>query len=569
MRRLQASIVAIAVAFSLGPVTACMSSDDGDEEDLGALGDGKEDSFGIVDREVTIDPGHYRRFTFDADVGFRITVGQPVADPADRQSIRLTLSSPDGADEPRVEDVEPAAQLDGDSMVPGTYRLSLRNLGDKRATLLLNVRPIAHTVLPDPNAELPPPVEWQVPAMSEWPASYVIFNNTGCGHDCTAADQTALQPRSVMIKMLIAAIHEVKQGGTIRVSNFNISSSASVKPVLDALLWAMSERGATVKIVMDSAQNVAGSRTQLFATQGAEVRFLDGMHYTSSSEPGVEKIGIMHNKMIVIDDQVVFTGSNNFSSTGLVTNEENSVVLRAPAYADRIAAFACAHDRMFDAGVGVNEAQRTDDDPVRHAAILGLAACNGPDNWFPPTGALEDDTSYTYSAVTDAIYNATRSIDLAPDMFAHPGLVSAILSRARRAKAAGEPFRVRLALDASDEALHNPAFGECLAKGAAAEGLDITVKYWPGTAEIYQLLHHKFMVIDGEDPAQATVFNGSANYSAKAMKWSFENVTRYRGSALRSVVEAFTGRFERVFAQAKTKDALAAEDHLTIPACPM
>ena len=568
MRRFALAFVAL--ALSLGPVTACMSSDgDGDEEDLGSLGDGKEDSFGIVDRQVEIDGGHSRRFTFDADVGFRITVAQPVDDPSLRQTIRLSLSSPDDAAEPRLEDVEPSVILDGDSMVPGVYHLTLRNLGTKHVSLLLNVRPIERSVLPDPNAELPPPAEWQVPAMAQWPASYVIFNNTGCGHDCTSTDSAALAPRSVMIKMLIAAIHEVKQGGTIRVSNFNISSSASVKPVADALLWAITERGATVKIVMDSAQNVAGSRTQLFASQGAQVRFLDGMHYESASEPGVEKIGIMHNKMVVIDDQVVFTGSNNFSSTGLVTNEENSVVLRAPAYADRIAAFSCAHDRMFDAGVGVNEPQRTDDDPVRHAAILGLAQCNGPDNWFPPTGAVESDTSYAYKAVTDAINGATRSIDLAPDMFAHPGLVTAILSRARRAKAAGEPFRVRVALDASDEALHNPAFGECLAKGAAAEGLDITVKYWPGTAEIYQLLHHKFMLIDAEDPALATAYNGSANYSAKALKWSFENVTRYRGSALRNVVEAFTGRFERVFAQAKTKDALAAEDHLTIPACPM
>ncbi|CAN5784375.1 hypothetical protein BH11MYX2_BH11MYX2_31780 [soil metagenome] len=38
-----------------------------------------------------------------------------------------------------------------------------------------------------------------------------------------------------MIKMLVAAIHSVKEGGTVRVSNFNISGSASVKPVADAL----------------------------------------------------------------------------------------------------------------------------------------------------------------------------------------------------------------------------------------------------------------------------------------------------------------------------------------------
>src|SRR6185436_4745774 len=125
---------------------------------------------------------------------FRITVAQPVDDPATRQTIRLSLSSPDDAAEPRLEDVEPSVVLDGDSMVPGVYHLTLRDLGTKHVSLLLNVRPIERSVLPDPNAELPPPVEWTVPAMAEWPASYVIFNNTGCGHDCTSADSAALAP---------------------------------------------------------------------------------------------------------------------------------------------------------------------------------------------------------------------------------------------------------------------------------------------------------------------------------------------------------------------------------------
>ena len=70
------------------------------------------------------------------------------------------------------------------------------------------------------------------------------------------------------------------------------------------------------------------SRTTLFASQGAQVRFLNGMTSTSGSP----SVGIMHSKIVAIDDQLVFTGSNNFSSTGFVTNEENSIVLRAPTF---------------------------------------------------------------------------------------------------------------------------------------------------------------------------------------------------------------------------------------------
>src|SRR6187399_1345004 len=60
--------------------------------------------------------------------------------------------------------------------------------------------------LPDPNAAEAPPESWKPPAVSSWPDAYVIFNNTGCGHDCTSADMEKLKSRSVMIKMLNAAI---------------------------------------------------------------------------------------------------------------------------------------------------------------------------------------------------------------------------------------------------------------------------------------------------------------------------------------------------------------------------
>jgi phosphatidylserine/phosphatidylglycerophosphate/cardiolipin synthase-like enzyme len=391
----------------------------------------------------------------------------------------------------------------------------------------------------------------------------VIFNNPGCGHGCTAADLTAMQPRSVMIKMLASAIHEVKQGGTIRVSNFNISGSASAKPVIDALVWAIQNRGATVKIVMDQGQNVDTSRTTQLAQQGAQVRFLDGLHYTNSVG---DAVGIMHSKIVAVDDQVVFTGSNNFSSTGFITNEENSVVMRAPGYSARIAAFTCDVDRMFDIGVEPGQPQKTDAE--RKDAILALDQCNTAEVWFPPTGVVATGSSVAYSAVAKGIYESKKSLELAPDMFAHPALVSAVLSRAKKAKTAGTPYSVKLVLDASDEALGNPAFGDCLAVGAKKYGLDIQVRYWRGTPEIYQLMHHKFMLVDQDDPAGAQLYNGSANYSAKALKYSFENVTRYRGSEFREIVDAFTARFAKMFAEAKDKDGMAADGH-AVPACPL
>jgi hypothetical protein len=144
--------------------------------------------------------------------------------------------------------------------------------------------------------------------------------------------------------------------------------------------------------------------------------------------------------------------------------------------------------------------------------------------WFPPTGMTANGASITFDHVTDAINNAKRSISIAPDMMANPALVYAIIARAKQAKAAGDTFSVKLVLDASEEALGNPAFGDCLEVSAQKHGLDMQVRYWRGNPDIFQLEHHKFMLIDEDDPTGATLYNGSANYSSRAMQYSLENV---------------------------------------------
>jgi HKD family nuclease len=555
-------IASCLAALSLG---GCLSDDDDGDEDLGDIGDGKSDSFGIVDKQVTIAAGHYRRFTFSANASFRVAVTQPDTDADARPQLALSLKKPDGTKTEAEAAAEPVMVDDEATNTNAKYTLTVKNVGDADAKAMLNVRPLAgFGDLPNPNAALYPEASWQPPAIDHWPASYVIFNNTGCGLKCSQTDQNALASRSVMIKMLVAAIHSVKDGGTVRVSNFNISSSSTAAPVVDALVWAMQNRHATVKIVMDDGQNVTTSKTTWLSQNGAQVRFLNGLTYTNSVGPAV---GIMHSKIVAIDDQVVLTGSNNFSGSGFVTNEENSVVLRAPENASRITSFVCDIDKMFEIGVPAGQMQLTDDQ--RKDAILALDACNGSDVWFPPTGLMATGSSITYDKVVKAIAAAQKSVAIAPDMMAHPGLVSALVSRAKKAKAAGTPFAIKLVLDASEEALGNPAFGECLAAAGAKYGLDIQVRYWRGTPEIFQLMHHKFMVIDGDDPSGATLYNGSANYSAKALKESFENVTRYSSAQYRQIVDAFTARFAKMFAEAKDKAALASEDHVTIPDCPL
>lgn len=536
--------------------SACAVTDP--PEALGDVGDGKADGGGIVDKQFDLDPGQAKTFTFDAPGSFRIAVAQP--DLAARQKIALEVTGADGAAGAKVDAANEPAYVSDDG-ASGSFTLTATNTGSAKASLVLNVRTLGgFGDMPHPNALAFPDASWQPGALDTWPATYVIFNNPGCGKACTQTDTGAQAPRAVMIKMLVSAIENVKDGGIVRISNFNISSSATSKPVVDALVYAMQMKHATVRIVMDEGQNNADSKTTWLSQNGAEVRFLNGLTYSNTT--GGPTVGIMHSKIVAVDDQVVFTGSNNFSSTGFVTNEENSVVLRAPDNSTRIASFQCDIDKMFAVGVAAGQPQLTDD--VRKDALLALDSCNGTDVWFPPSGMTATGKSITSSTVLKAIYGAKKSVSMAPDMLASPGIVYALIARAQQVKG----FKVHLVLDASEEALGNPAFGDCLEVSAQAHGLDFDIRYWRGTPEIFQLMHHKFMIIDEDIQGGAILYNGSANYSARAMNYSFENVTRYDSKSYKPIVDAFAGRFAKMRSQAQTKDELTAAG-ITPPACPL
>ncbi len=61
----------------------------------------------------------------------------------------------------------------------------------------------------------------------------------------------------------------------------------------------------------------AGSEYDLFRAAGLDVR-LDGNQ------------GLLHHKVMIIDGQIVVTGSYNFSASAENTNDENVIVIYSP-----------------------------------------------------------------------------------------------------------------------------------------------------------------------------------------------------------------------------------------------
>lgn len=101
--------------------------------------------------------------------------------------------------------------------------------------------------------------------------------------------------------------------------------SFTSEPIAKALVEAR-KQGAKVRIVLDADSNKPDSKFSkagYAAQHGCEV-LLDGKH------------AITHDKFIVIDQEIVFTGSFNFTKSAEENNAENSVPLRD---ADQIKAY--------------------------------------------------------------------------------------------------------------------------------------------------------------------------------------------------------------------------------------
>ena len=103
MRALVSSIFAtsrttrlLALLLASTSLAACIDTSDDYEgdEDLGDIGDGKSDSFGIVDKSTYVNAGKTRAYTFSANAAFRLAITQAATT---KQNLEVSITGPDGA----------------------------------------------------------------------------------------------------------------------------------------------------------------------------------------------------------------------------------------------------------------------------------------------------------------------------------------------------------------------------------------------------------------------------------------------------------------------------------------
>ena len=141
-----------------------------------------------------------------------------------------------------------------------------------------------------------------VPAVAQTfhPASVEVFFSPAGG--CTDA--------------IVAELVRAKK--TVFVQAYSFTSAPIAKAIVDA-----HKRGVAVQVVLDKSQRTEKYSSSDFVAHAGIPVAID------------EKHPIAHNKIIIIDEAVVITGSFNFSKAAEEKNAENLLVIHDPKLAER------------------------------------------------------------------------------------------------------------------------------------------------------------------------------------------------------------------------------------------
>ena len=269
--------------------------------------------------------------------------------------------------------------------------------------------------------------------------------------------------------------------------------SFTLEPVAEALLDAH-RRGVEVRLVMDDSCAAA--------SDSAADRFRELGLLKTDLAPG----DFMHNKFMVIDGQITWTGSYNPGETGSYRDDNNVIVIASAGVA---ANFEKEFEEMWEGRFGSSSPGPTRNPRVRLNRVL-------VENYFAP----EDPCA---RRLIEAIAGAKESIHFALFCFTLDPVAEALIRREN------DGIEIRGVMERGQ---NSPW---CCFRMLEDAGIEVR---WDNN--LYYL-HHKFFVIDGK-----TVITGSFNPSRHARLANDENllVIHHRAVA-RKYLREFARLWER------------------------
>ncbi len=290
------------------------------------------------------------------------------------------------------------------------------------------------------------------------------------------------------------------------------------------------------------SQQELNSRDALFILKNAGIPVID------DTEDGSKGSGLMHHKFIVIDEQIVITGSANFTLSGIHGDYSNPETkgnvnnLLKITNSQVASLFAEEFNDMWGDGAGGSKDSQFGIDKIWRSPKTITWDNTRLTVQFSPTAKSQDWFNSTNGLIGQTLNNANSSVDLALFVFSEQKLAD-ILEQKR---AAGVKIRALIDRDFAfryySEALD--MLGVALSNKCKYEK-DNNPWYNPinnvGITNLIRgdKLHHKFGVVDGN-----TIITGSQNWSKTANVNNDETVLIIENS---TVVAHFQQEFTRLY----------------------
>lgn len=270
-------------------------------------------------------------------------------------------------------------------------------------------------------------------------------------------------------------------------------------PIVQALIDKEQERGVMVRVVTDS--------------DNGDLSSIRRLRRAGISVPEDKRRALMHNKFIVIDGRVVWTGSLNFTSNGVYCNNNHIVRIESPRLA---ANYLAEMDEMYvERLFGPDSPENT---PHTTLEIGGIQI----ENYFAPETELSPTIARTLVRAQDEIMFLAFA-------FTDDVIGEALLGRAD----AGVSVRGVFERTGADTAFSYYPIMSLLKRPNIQVLLD-------GNPNI---MHHKLIIIDRQ-----TVLFGSFNFSDSANRSNDENIVIVHDPTF---ARYFVEEFEAVWAEAQ------------------
>ena len=130
--------------------------------------------------------------------------------------------------------------------------------------------------------------------------------------------QVYFSPRGGCTEAVVEALNKAKSSVLVQAYSFTSA------PIAKALAEAK-KRGVKVQVILDKSQKTEKYSSADFVHNAGIPTFIDGRH------------SIAHSKVMVLDSQIVITGSFNFTKAAEANNAENLLIIKDVTLAGRYA----------------------------------------------------------------------------------------------------------------------------------------------------------------------------------------------------------------------------------------